>query len=89
MTNSVEMLNALTADPNGSPAAGIRLSPRGKEVFQLILKGLSDRQIGECLGISYSGVRRHKEKMLLANSCSTVLELIAKNRGESEDLAQK
>jgi len=88
MTNSVEMLNALNAEP-GNPIAGIRLSPRGKEVFQLMLKGLSDKQIGESLGISYSGVRRHKEKMLLANGCSTVLELIAKSRGESGNLAQK
>lgn len=46
----------------------IKLTPRGKEVFQLIIKGLSDREIGEYLNISYSGVRRHKEKMLFANA---------------------
>ena len=28
--------------------------------------------------MSVSGVKRHKEKMLLQNNCSTLLELIAK-----------
>lgn len=56
----------------------IKLTPRGKEVFQLILEGLGDKQIGERLGISYSGVRRHKEKMLINNSCESMLELISK-----------
>lgn len=56
----------------------IKLTPRGKEVFQLIIKGLNDREIGEYLNISYSGVRRHKEKMLFANECESILELISK-----------
>ena len=84
MNNSVEMLNTLIADSEDT-FGGIKLSPRGKEVFQLILKGVSDKQVGESLGISYSGVRRHKEKMLLANGCSTMLELVAKLRSANEE----
>jgi DNA-binding CsgD family transcriptional regulator len=60
----------------------IRLTPRGKEVFQLIMKGLTIRQIGELLGISYSGVLRQREKMLLQNNCTSMLELLAKYRGK-------
>ena len=56
----------------------LKLTPRGTEVFQLILKGVSDKNIGENLGMSYSGVRRHKEKMLLMNGCNTMLELVSK-----------
>ena len=56
----------------------IKLTPRGAEVFRRILQGASDRQIAEHLGISYSGVRRHKEKMLLANGCEFMRELIAR-----------
>lgn len=63
----------------------LKLTPRGKEVFRLILSGCNDKQIGERLGISYSGVRRHKEKMLLANSCSTVLELISKHHESGQN----
>ena len=59
----------------------IKLTPRGKEVFDFILKGLSDVTIGKCLSITYSGVRRHREKMLLQNNCSSMLELIAKYYG--------
>lgn len=56
----------------------LKLTPRGTEVFRLLLEGVSDKQIAERLGISYSGVRRHKEKMLLMNDCNTVLELDSK-----------
>ena len=84
MSSSIEMLHTLKSEPKDS-FAGLKLSPRGKEVFTLILEGLSVKQIALRLGISYSGVRRHKEKMLLANDCNTMLELIAKLRSASEE----
>ena len=79
MHTSIEMLQAINKGSE-SKLSSIRLTPRGTEVFELIIKGLSDKQIGEHLGMSYSGVRRHKEKMLLGNNCTTILELIAKYR---------
>lgn len=75
--SSIEILYFTTNDSEFKPH-NIRLTSRGKEVFQLILEGLSDKQVGERLGISYSGVRRHKEKMLIANECESMLELISK-----------
>lgn len=78
---SIEMLNAISAE-NEMLSASLKLTPRGAEVFSLIIKGLSDKRIGEVLGISYSGVRRHKEKMLLSNGCDSMLELVAKYYGE-------
>ena len=65
----------------------LHFSPRGKEVFLLVREGLTHKQIGERLGMSTNGVKRHKEKMLLQNKCATILELIAKYhgiRGEKE-----
>ena len=59
----------------------IQLTPRGREVFELAMSGLSIREISKRLGISYSGVLRHREKMLLANECNSMLELIATYRG--------
>ena len=53
----------------------IRLTKRGRSVFQLFLRGFRDREIGEMLGMSYSGVRRHKEKILQTNACATMHEL--------------
>ena len=76
---SIEMLNAINAERE-MLSASLKLTPRGAEVFSLIIKGLSDKRIGEVLGISYSGVRRHKEKMLLANGCESILKLVAKYR---------
>lgn len=75
--SSIEMLH-LILDDLGASRNPLKLTPRGAEVFQLILKGMSDKKIGEALGMSYSGVRRHKEKMLLVNGCNTILELVAK-----------
>ena len=68
----------LLFDEQGISPNPLKLTPRGAEVFQLILTGMSDKKIGEALGMSYSGVRRHKEKMLLVNGCNTLLELVAK-----------
>lgn len=75
--NSIEILNAVLGNPDFCPRL-LKLSPRGALVFENILKGVSDRQIGEKLGMSYSGVRRHKENMLFANKCDTIHDLIAK-----------
>ncbi len=56
----------------------IKLTPRGREIFQLTLTGKTDKQIGNELGISYNCVRRHKEKMINTNNCNSMLELISK-----------
>lgn len=56
----------------------VRFSPRGKEVMDFFMRGMTYKQIAERLGISLSGVRRHREKMLWQNDCKSMLELIAK-----------
>lgn len=58
----------------------LKLTPRGKEVFCLILEGLVYRDIAKRLGITRDGVKRHVEKMLLANDCAKMFDLIAKHR---------
>jgi DNA-binding CsgD family transcriptional regulator len=72
-----ELLLVFDAVPS-SCGQSIRLSPRGKEVFELFMSGVTYRQIAECMGISLSGVRRHIEKMLWQNNCESMLELIAR-----------
>ena len=56
----------------------IKLTPRGKEVFELAMLGLNINKISKRLGISYSGVLRHREKMLLENNRTSMFELIMK-----------
>lgn len=87
---SIEMLQpeAITIATQDS----IKLTPRGTTVFELTLQGVNDKKIAATMGISYSGVRRHKEKMLLSNGCATMLELVAKyyrNCTETEPTADK
>jgi DNA-binding CsgD family transcriptional regulator len=77
----LEMLHKLHKKTDGTVPM-VRLTPRGKEVFALIVEGMSSKHISECLGISESGVRRHKEKMLIQNKCSSLLELLAKYHGK-------
>jgi DNA-binding CsgD family transcriptional regulator len=47
----------------------------------LIMKGLSIKEISGRLGIGISGVKRHREKMLLQNECTNMLQLVAKYHG--------
>ena len=58
----------------------LRLTPRGREVFDLIMRGLTIAQIAERLEVSYSAILRHREKMLLQNNCHSMPELVAKYR---------
>ena len=60
----------------------IQLTPRGREVFELAMHGLSIKKISERLGISYSGVLRHREKMFLQNHCTSMPQLIAMYHGK-------
>lgn len=76
----MEMLSVLhQSDKNNSPA--LKFTPRGKEVFDCILKGLSDCQTAEVLGISHCTVRNHREKMLWQNDCDSMRELVARYYG--------
>lgn len=75
--SNLEMLHVIYENEAQS-LDSLKLTPRGKEVFTLMLTGMADKKIAEHLGMSYSGVRRHKEKMLLMNGCNTVLELVSK-----------
>ncbi|MDR3363273.1 MAG: hypothetical protein LBO64_10630 [Desulfovibrio sp.] len=58
----------------------LRFTPRGREVFALIIEGLTSKGISERLGMGVNGIKRHKDKMLLQNDCETMRELIAKYR---------
>lgn len=53
------------------------LTPRETEVFLLILDGLTTSQIAHRLSISESGVKRHREKILLKSGRGSMLELAA------------
>ena len=80
---SVEMLGLMHKESQDAEN-GIKLTPRGREVFRLIREGWSDQRIAGYLGISYSGVRRHREKMLLDNGCDSMLELVARYYAHAE-----
>jgi DNA-binding CsgD family transcriptional regulator len=54
----------------------LRFTPLGKEAFALMLNGLKMKAICERMGMSVSGVRRHREKMLLQNDCNSMTELL-------------
>ncbi len=59
----------------------IKLTPRGSEVFHMSLHGFTTARIAHHLKMTKSGVRRHKEKMLMVNGCDSMLELAAKYYG--------
>ena len=65
--------------PVGSEAGS--LTPRQREVFDLLAKGLSNREIAETLGLSVSTVKTHVENLLRA--------LEVTNRTEAAALVQE
>jgi len=50
---------ALLADRRSRAASGVELSPREREVLQLVLDGLANKQIARRLGISEKTVKGH------------------------------
>jgi DNA-binding CsgD family transcriptional regulator len=79
--NSFETLHLLLKETD-SELPMLRFTPRGKDIFALILQGFGQRKIGERMGMSVSGVRRHREKMLLQNDCNSMSELLLKYHGQ-------
>jgi DNA-binding CsgD family transcriptional regulator len=79
--NAFETLHLLLKE-TGSVMPMLHFTPRGKEVFALMLQGLRQREIGERMGMSVSGVRRRREKMLLQNDCNSMTELLLKYHGQ-------
>ena len=59
----------------------LRFSPRGKEVFLLLMEGFTHKRIAAHMGMSLSGVKQHRKTMLSQNGCKSILELIAKYHG--------
>ncbi|HJN16277.1 MAG TPA: response regulator transcription factor [Armatimonadota bacterium] len=62
------------ADLNGDPLS--RLSPRQREILQLLVEGRSAREIGDLLHISSRTVEGHKYRMMEELGISTNAELI-------------
>lgn len=63
------------------PSPPIILTPRGACVFYMSLNGFTTVRIAHDLKMTTSGVRRHREKMLMVNKCNSMLELAAKYYG--------
>ena len=76
--NAAELLSILYPIDDKPILEHIKLTPRGREVFVLLVEGKTNSDIAQRLGISKSGVRRHLEKMLLQTDCESILELIAR-----------
>ena len=57
------------------------LTPRQKEILQLILEGLDSAEIAGQLGIAVETVRVHTKTILRKNHVHSKLELLAKRLG--------
>jgi len=55
----------------------LRLSPRQAEIVRLIVLGMSDKQIGWQLGISFGTVRTHMGRLFQKCSVNDRFELLA------------
>lgn len=70
----VPMLAGLPAEPAHIP----ELTPREREVLDLVAEGLSNRRVAERLGITPSTARKHLESLLRKFAAHDRTELVAK-----------
>ena len=84
----VQAETATEADPEvqqatETPADALRISPREREILELLAKGYTTNQVGECLQLSPETVKWYRKKLLAKFDAANVAELIstAKERG--------
>ena len=58
-------------------AAAPELSPREREILDLLTKGSTTRQMGECLGLSPETIKWYRRKLLTKFDVANVAELIS------------
>lgn len=80
VNGSIKLMRAILSETIKA-LSQLVLTPRGKEVFELIQDGKTSNEIAEFLDISYSGVLRHREKILEQNDCHSMNQLVAKYYG--------
>ncbi len=74
VNSSIDILKKIY--PDGGDINNLKLTPRGKKVFYLMLENMYIEDIAHHLNISVSAVKRHRENMFLNNNCSSVFQLI-------------
>ncbi|MFA3760513.1 response regulator [Yersinia sp. 2544 StPb PI] len=70
-----DALRALRYIPQHPPQLAI-LTPREKEVFQLLINGISVKSIAEQLSLSHKTVHVHRANILGKLNCETTVELV-------------
>jgi len=65
-------------DPNEIAERIARLTPREREVLKLMVRGLSNREIAEELGVAYTTVRSHAQAVLEKLEAGSRLEAVAR-----------
>jgi DNA-binding CsgD family transcriptional regulator len=81
--NTYALIAKLEIPPVADPER-VSLTPRGKEVLQSFMDGLTYKKMGKKLGISRDGIRQQRDRMLNQNGCATTNELIIKYRTWNE-----
>jgi DNA-binding CsgD family transcriptional regulator len=66
------------AIPAGAIKPAVKLSPREREIFNLLLTDLSTKQIADKLGLSYSGVNFHIQNLYRKLKLQSRTELLTK-----------
>jgi FixJ family two-component response regulator len=71
-----ERLTTAAAQPAGERPARTQLSPREREILDLLVAGLDNRAVASQLGISHRTVEIHKARVLEKFGARNVLELV-------------
>lgn len=62
--------------PNGQDQAALRLTPRQREIVQLLAEGKNSREIASLLGTTFKTVETHRANIMRRLECHSVTELV-------------
>lgn len=78
ISTQIHGLLAAAPDPEDLPARVEQLSPRERDVLQLMVRGLDNRQIAAELGIAYTTVRSHTQSIIEKFGARSRLQAVAR-----------
>lgn len=76
-----------TLDASPAPSSPVSLTPRLQEVLELLLDGLTEREIGERLGVSVHTVHAHIVALYRKYNVSSRAKLMARTMRPTQDSA--
>jgi DNA-binding NarL/FixJ family response regulator len=76
LNGDLRVVSAHQTDAPAAPGAFATLTPREREILQLLVQGSTNKEVGRQLDVSVSTVKKHRENLQRKLGCSSAAELV-------------